>query len=53
MVHFQGGPITDRYQLSRALAATGIEPWTQAQAREWWRVNVEALPSEPVSQSAS
>jgi serine/threonine-protein kinase len=40
-------------ELSRALAATGVEPWTQAKAREWWRVNVEAPQPEPVSQHSA
>jgi serine/threonine-protein kinase len=29
-------------RLARALAAIDAGPWDEAQAREWWRVNVEA-----------
>jgi serine/threonine-protein kinase len=40
-------------ELARSLAAAGVEPWTDAQAREWWRVNVETPRAEPVSQGSA
>jgi serine/threonine-protein kinase len=40
-------------EVSRSLSAVGVEPWTEAQALEWWRVNVEAGAPEPVSQRSA
>jgi len=31
----------DAAELSRALAAIDVEPWTEAQARHWWSAHLE------------
>src|SRR5262249_34330432 len=37
-------------ELARALSASGVEVWTEAQAREWWQANVESAPAPTLSQ---